>query len=87
MCKYLIYESRAWSFSQSLWEVKFCSEEDVFLSCYSTEKKHLSLFLYQAQNLPSFLFYLQNMTLATLLILAVLSTYTIFEPHHGPCSP
>ena len=35
------------------------------------DEKHLSLFLYRAQNLPSLLFLSTNITLSTLLILAV----------------
>ena len=45
------------------------------------------LSLYRAQNLPSFLFYLQNMTLTTLLILAVCRTRVIYELRKGHCLP
>ena len=54
---------------------------------YKMQKKHLSLFLYQAQNLPSSLFYLQNMTILTLLILAVCRMCVIYELCNGLCSP
>ena len=40
-------------------------------------KKHLSLCLYRAQNLPSLLFLSTNITLSTLLILAVCRTRVI----------
>ena len=48
--------------------------------CSTLEKqdeKHISLLLYRAQNLPSFLFLFTNMTLSTLLILAIDRTRVI----------
>ena len=45
--------------------------------CDKTKKKHLSLFLYPAQNLSSLLFLPINITLSTLLILAVCRTRVI----------
>ena len=50
-----------------------------FFLCSTLEKqdeKHISL-LYRAQNLPSFLFLFTNMTLSTLLILAIDRTRVI----------
>ena len=40
-------------------------------------KNHLSLFLYRAQNLPFLVFLSTNLTLSTLLILAVCKTRAI----------
>ena len=40
-------------------------------------KNHLSIFLYRAQNLPSLLYLSTNLTLPTLLILAVCTTRAI----------
>ena len=51
-----------------------------FFLCSTLEKqdeKHISLLLYRAQNLPSFLFLFTNMTLSTLLILAIDRTRVI----------
>ena len=42
-----------------------------------TKKKYLSLFLYRAQNLPSLLFLSTNITLSTLLTLAVCRTRVV----------
>ena len=42
------------------------------------DKKHLSFFPYRAQNLPSLLFLSTNITLSTLLILAVCWTHVIW---------
>ena len=43
------------------------------------DEKHLSLFLYRAQNLPSLLFLSTNITLSTLVILALCRTCVIHE--------
>ena len=51
-----------------------------FFLCSTLEKqdeKHISLLLYRAQNLPSFLFLFTNMTLWTLMILAIDRTRVI----------
>ena len=48
---------------------------------------HFVMFLYQAYNLPHFQFYSQNMTLSTLLILAVSRMCIIYDLCNGPCPP
>ena len=74
---------RIWHF----WGLIPHGDSEVFLCpMFMTRwKKHLSLFLYWAQNLPSFLIYLQNTTtLSTLLILPVCSMHVICEFCNGP---
>ena len=65
-------------------KVQFLSE---FFLCpmLMTRKKHLSLFLHRAQNLPSFLFYIQNIT-STLLILAIWRMRVMYKLCNVPCS-
>ena len=61
-------------------EVRFLMGTQNFFLCptlWQDKKKHLSLFLYRAQNLSSLLFLPINITLSTLLILAVCRTRVI----------
>ena len=48
---------------------------------------HLVMFLYQSYNLLPLSFYLQNMTLSTLMILAVSRMCIIYDLCNGPCPP
>ena len=54
------------------------SEFSLCPTLWQDKKKHLSLFLYRAQNLSSLLFLPINITLSTLLILAVCRTRVIW---------
>ena len=69
---------------------KETKKDGFFSSCHEWGQRktnHLSPFLHRAQNSLSFFPYLQNMTLSTLLILAVCRTRVIYKLRDRPRSP
>ena len=62
----------------SLWGLRIFSFIFSFVPHLCRDEKHLPLFPYQAQNLLSLLFLSSNITLSTLLILAVCWTHVIW---------
>ena len=72
---FTVFIGLAWRTSpRSVKKQKWKKGDSEFFLCptlVTRRKKHLSLFLYRAQNLPPLLFLPTNITLSTLLILAV----------------
>ena len=72
-CFHCFYWTRMTDLASLGKEIEMPKDSEFFLcpTLVTRRKKHLSLFLYRAQNLPSLLFLPTNITLSTLLILAV----------------